>query len=102
MIEYFTALIIAYNLQGEQIKTVAWFKSQSHCQTVMNENLAQPLYDHIYDLYCKTKMAAVDSRQHLTYGFQTIKRRRKCLTCDFRASTVEVPIDLAKDIFSEE
>tara|TARA_R110002012_G_scaffold115298_2_gene262239 strand:+ start:478 stop:714 length:237 start_codon:yes stop_codon:yes gene_type:complete len=51
MIEYFTALVIAYNLQGEQIKTVAWFKSQSHCQTVMNENLAQPLYDHIYDLY---------------------------------------------------
>ena len=51
MIEYFTALVIAYNLQGEQIKTVAWFESQSHCQTVMNENLAQPLYDHIYDLY---------------------------------------------------
>ena len=51
MIEYFTALVIAYNLQGEQIKTIAWFESQSHCQTVMNENLAQPLYDHIYDLY---------------------------------------------------
>jgi len=51
MIEYFTALVIAYNLQGEQIKTVAWFKSQNHCQIVMNENLAQPLYDHLYDLY---------------------------------------------------
>ncbi len=37
MIEYFTALVIAYNLQGEQIKTVAWFKSQSHCQIVMKE-----------------------------------------------------------------
>ena len=51
MIEYFTALVIAYNLQGEQIKTVAWFESQNQCQRVMNENHAQPLYDHIYDLY---------------------------------------------------
>ena len=47
-------------------------------------------------------MTAIDSRQHSLYGFQTIKRRRKCLTCDFRASTIEVPIDLAKDIFYEE
>ena len=65
--------------------------------------MTEPNYDTVSQCpKCKTKMAAVDSRQHSTYGFQTIKRRRKCLTCDFRASTVEVPIDLAKDIFSEE
>ena len=51
---------------------------------------------------CKTKMTAIDSRQHLQYGFMTIKRRRKCLTCDFRASTVELPMNLADDIFKEE
>ncbi len=60
-------------------------------------------YDTVsYCPKCETKMSAVDSRQHSAFGFQTIKRRRKCPTCDFRASTVEVPIDLAKDIFSEE
>ena len=63
----------------------------------------EPNYDTVSHCpNCKTKMTAIDSRQNLTYGFQTIKRRRKCLTCDFRSSTIEVPIDLAKDIFTEE
>jgi len=51
---------------------------------------------------CKTKMATIDSRPHLHYGFPTIKRRRKCLTCDFRISTVELPASLADEIFQED
>ena len=51
---------------------------------------------------CKTKMTTVDSRPHLLYGFPTIRRRRKCLTCDFRISTVELPVSLTDEIFQED
>jgi len=48
------------------------------------------------------KLKAADSRTHFAYGFPTIKRRRKCLTCDFRITTIELPIDVANEIFSED
>jgi len=65
--------------------------------------MIEPNYDTVSHCpKCNKKMMAIDSRQNMQYGFQTIKRRRKCLTCDFRVSTVEVPIDLANDIFNEE
>jgi transcriptional regulator NrdR family protein len=51
---------------------------------------------------CKTKMKAYDSKPHLHYGFSTIRRRRKCLTCDFRINTVELPESLADEIFQED
>ena len=51
MLEFFTALIIEYKLQGHQMRASIWFESERHCQEVMNEDIAQPVYDRLYDLY---------------------------------------------------
>ncbi len=51
---------------------------------------------------CKVKMQAVDSREHTAYGFPTVRRRRACMKCSFRITTVELPIDLGNSIFEEE
>ena len=51
MLEFFTALIIEYKLQGHQMRASIWFESERHCQDVMNEDIAQPVYDRLYDLY---------------------------------------------------
>jgi hypothetical protein len=56
MIEYFTALVISYTLQDHAVYTTAWFESEKHCQTVMQRDLAQPLYNHILELYGKDIM----------------------------------------------
>ena len=50
---------------------------------------------------CRKKLKAKDSRMHTTYGFLTVKRRRTCLYCDFRVTTVELPLNIANDIFLE-
>jgi len=51
---------------------------------------------------CKTKLQARDSRRHIAYGFITIKRRRVCKTCNFRVTTIELPLDVGNSIFKEE
>ena len=51
---------------------------------------------------CLHKLITWDSRPHIGYGFQTIKRKRKCGVCNFRSVTVELPIDLAHSIFEED
>ena len=51
MLEFFTALIIEYKLQGHQMRASIWFESERHCQEVLNEDVAQPIYDRLYDLY---------------------------------------------------
>ena len=51
MLEFFTALIIEYKLQGHQMRASIWFESERHCQEVLNEDVAQPVYDRLYDLY---------------------------------------------------
>ena len=43
-----------------------------------------------------------DSRPHTGYGYATIKRKRKCVYCEYRVVTVEIPIDLGNSIFWEE
>ena len=49
MIEYFTALVLSYEVQGTEIETLVWFQSKDHCQAVMDRNIAEPLYDELYD-----------------------------------------------------
>ena len=51
---------------------------------------------------CDKKLKAADSRPHFGYGFPTIKRRRTCLYCPFKVTTIEIPIDVGNSIFKEE
>ena len=51
MIEYFTALIIAYTLQGHDIETAVWFESEKHCMKAMRSRTFDHMYDHMYELY---------------------------------------------------
>ena len=51
MIEYFTALVIAYTVQNQQIETALWFQSERHCESAMNSGSADGIYNHLYDLY---------------------------------------------------
>ncbi len=51
MIEYFTALVIAYTVQGHDIETAVWFESEKHCSRAMNNRSADMMYDYLYDLY---------------------------------------------------
>tara|TARA_R110000823_G_scaffold231235_5_gene357955 strand:- start:11 stop:205 length:195 start_codon:yes stop_codon:yes gene_type:complete len=53
---------------------------------------------------CKglVRLQAKESRTHTAYGFPTMKRRRICPECNFRITTIELPILLANDIFAED
>mgnify|MGYP003121419298 CR=1 FL=1 len=51
---------------------------------------------------CRKKMQTIDSRMHFGFGFPTIRRRRSCSKCEYRATTIEIPFDMATDIFNEE
>ncbi len=51
MIEYFTALVIAYTLHGHDIETAVWFESERHCMKAMSSRTFDHMYDHIYELY---------------------------------------------------
>ncbi len=53
---------------------------------------------------CKgiVKLQAKDSRSHTVYGFPTIKRRRVCLKCNFRITTIEIPISIGNEVFEED
>ena len=44
-------LIIDYKLRGQVMDARIWFVSERHCQEVMNEDMARPIYDRLYDLY---------------------------------------------------
>jgi transcriptional regulator NrdR family protein len=47
------------------------------------------------------KLASKDSRAHFAFGFPTTKRRKVCPSCDFRVTTIELPLHLAEEIFQE-
>jgi hypothetical protein len=51
MIEYFTALVLHYEVQGKELQTVVWFENEDHCQEVLQNDVAMPLYEELYDLY---------------------------------------------------
>ena len=51
MLEYFTALVLSYTIDSHTVNTTVWFKSEKHCHQAMQLNIAQPLYDNLYDLY---------------------------------------------------
>jgi len=49
MIEYFTALVISYQLQGGPIDAVIWFDTEARCETAMRNT--DGLYETLYLLY---------------------------------------------------
>lgn len=51
MIEFFTALVIAYTVQDYEIETTVWFESEKHCASAMRGGSADGIYNHLYDLY---------------------------------------------------
>ena len=50
----------------------------------------------------RVKLQAKDSRPHEAYGFPTAKRRRVCLICNFRITTIEIPISIGNEVFGED
>ena len=53
MIEFFTVLMIDYEMSSLNEAPLAFivYASESHCQEAMDRGLADPIYDHLVDLY---------------------------------------------------
>lgn len=51
MVEFFTVLVLHYELQGKELEAVVWFETEADCQAVLQNDIAAPLYDELYDLY---------------------------------------------------
>lgn len=63
MIYYFTALVITYSMNPETVTTsYIWYDRERHCREALQE-LADPIYSQIYELYEDTSMQCVVSDQ---------------------------------------
>lgn len=63
MIYYFTALVITYSMDTESVTTsYIWYDRERHCREALQE-LADPIYNQIYELYEDTSMQCVVSDQ---------------------------------------
>jgi len=53
MLEFFTVLMIDYEMAAHNAAPLASivYASGGHCQEVMDQGLADPIYDHIVKLY---------------------------------------------------
>lgn len=61
MIYYFTALVITYSMDADNVTTsYIWYDRERHCQEAL-QGLADPIYTQIYDLYEDTAMQCVVS-----------------------------------------
>jgi hypothetical protein len=61
MIYYFTALVITYSMDAESVTTsYIWYDRERHCREALQE-LADPIYNQIYELYEDTSMQCVVS-----------------------------------------
>jgi hypothetical protein len=64
MIYYFTALVISYSMDvGSVTTSYVWYDRELHCQEAMNDSLADPLYNQLYELYDDLHMTCVVSDQ---------------------------------------
>jgi len=68
VIEYFTALVIAYGLKDQNVEAVVWFENQRECHHAMQEDLAQPLYDYLMDMYGKGIMMRCEVSDVISRG----------------------------------
>ena len=63
MIYYFTALVITYSMDAESVTTsYIWYDRERNCREALQE-LADPIYNQIYELYEDTSMQCVVSDQ---------------------------------------
>lgn len=48
------------------------------------------------------KLEVIDSRVKHVGWLKTVWRRKRCVICDYRIKVVEMPIDVAKDVLSDD
>ena len=41
----------------------------------------------------RRKLKIIDTREYFKLGYPSTKRRKKCLFCDYRVSTVEIQLE---------
>ena len=76
MIYYFTALVITYSMDAESVTTsYIWYDRERHCREALQE-LADPIYSQIYELYEDTSMQCVVSDQ-VSFVLRPKLRERK-------------------------
>jgi len=51
MIEFFTALLIYYPLQDEELVSVIWFDSYAKCERVLRSDALHIIYDDKKDIH---------------------------------------------------
>jgi hypothetical protein len=79
MIEFFTVLIIDYKLQNKDMETRVWFETERHCQAAMDNNLVEPLYNHLLDLYGNDMMMRCYVTEEASHDLVRPKLRPKGL-----------------------
>ena len=61
MIYYFTALVITYSMTPDtETTSYIWYDRERHCREALQE-LVDPIYNQIYELYENTAMQCVVS-----------------------------------------
>lgn len=55
MIEFFTALVLHYEVQGQELTAVMWFETRDHCEQVAMSGIYDVIHDHYDDtmMYCE-------------------------------------------------
>ena len=65
MIYYFTALVITYSMDPDTVTTsYVWYDRERHCREALQE-LADPIYTQIYELYEDTSGKATQGQLNL-------------------------------------
>ena len=67
MTDFFTVLVISYFVGGEIMQTTVMYDREEHCHEAMNEDIAMPLYDHLFELYGNTIMMRCVVTEDVSY-----------------------------------
>ena len=67
MIYYFTALVISYAIDANEVHAMVWYDNERHCLEAMNERYADPLYNQLYELYGSGIMMSCEVSEVVSY-----------------------------------
>ena len=67
MIYYFTALVISYAIDANEVRAMVWYDNERHCLEAMNERYADPLYNQLYELYGSDIMMSCEVSEVVSY-----------------------------------
>ena len=67
MIYYFTALVISYAIDANEVHAMVWYDNERHCLEAMNERYADPLYNQLYELYGSDIMMSCEVSEVVSY-----------------------------------